>query len=377
MPKRDKLTIIPKTDTHLGIGSTSWTEQALVEFENQFNGDRAICARPEHDPHNAPIGKIAKARLEDREDHVVLRLNVDDTNSIDSFHHQRTGTQMVEVTFINDSRPFVRQSFSEESSTIEARVDGVNFQDQESFQHFRTAAQKPLSHADRIGLSYRRSLTPEPLIEFLVDYPHLALLLAWLFRRGEKFLRYTVDETLRKVGDDLSDALSARIRSVIKIYDKHRAADNRDVTSHIIIMATPEINLLTRGKQTELNTDIGLPSLCEQMEIHKDILEDADSVTFARITKDEDWRLLHIQTSSGRVIATAECYATTLRVYDAIRRSVPICICLKHKTTGEECHYKTSAILTKVDEQGHFRAEFNQIPPDLEQWEVVALALEA
>ena len=37
----------------------------------------------------------------------------------------------------------------------------------------------------------RRSLTPEPLIQFLISDPVLASVLIWALRRGERFLTYT------------------------------------------------------------------------------------------------------------------------------------------------------------------------------------------
>ena len=138
---------------------------------------------------------------------------------------------MIEMTFANDTRPFVRHSFNDEPSTLEAKVDRANFQDWDKYEQFAMGAEDSTSLADRTGLLVRQSLTPEPLIQFFIHYPELAVVLAWVLRRGEKFLRYTVDKTLRKVGDDISDAVSERIRRVINLYDKRRAADDRDTTS--------------------------------------------------------------------------------------------------------------------------------------------------
>ena len=104
---------------------------------------------------------------------------------------------MIEMTFANDTRPFVRHSFSDEPSTLHTKVDRANFEDWDKYEQFAKEAQDSISHADGSGLMIRRSLTPEPLIAFFIDYPELALVLAWVLRRGEKFLRYTVDKTLR------------------------------------------------------------------------------------------------------------------------------------------------------------------------------------
>ena len=372
MRKEEATVVIPKINDH-GI---RLAPEALAEFANQVEGDRAIRVIPEHDSHYLPLGKIARVSVEDRSQSVVFKTSIDDTHSIHHFQHPQTGARMIEMTFTNDVRPFVRQSFGDEPQTIGARVDRANFQDWEKYEEFRTEAQDPVSGADRTGLMVRRSLTPDPLIQFFIDYPELAIVFAWVLRRGEKFLRYTVDETLRRVGDDIADAVSERIRKAIYVFDRKRADDDRDATSHVVIRLNPEINLLTRSKDTEVDTDIGLASLCEQMETHKDILASAESATFARSTKEEDWRLRYIETSSGNVIATAECYEETSRVYNVLRGAIPIRLCLKHKTTGAERHYKTSAKFTRIGESGRFETSITPIPSDLGEWELVAVVLE-
>ena len=143
------------------------------------------------------------------------------------------------------------------------------------------------------------------------------------------------------------------------------------MTSHVVIRSEPEINLLTRSKDTELNTDLGLASLCEQIETYKDVLGTADSVTFARSSKDEDWQLLYIETLSGNVIATTECYERTSIDYNMLGGAVPICLCLKHKTTGAERHYKASARFKKIDDSGHFETLIKPISEDFEEWDLV------
>lgn len=234
MPEHKYSMTLPTTNSGADI---QWSMQAILDAVDQVNGERAPRAIPEHDPHYLSIGKVAKASVENRGEDVLLTTTIDDTHSTRHFQHEPTGATMIEMTFTNDARPFVRDHFKDEPSTIEVTADRVNFRNWTEFEQFETQAKDPISHADHTGSFVRQSLTPEPLIKFLIDYPELAVALVWVLRRGEKFLRYTVDETLRKVGDDISDALSRRIRNVIKVYDKQRADDNRHVTSQLIIRA--------------------------------------------------------------------------------------------------------------------------------------------
>ena len=367
--------LIPKISAYGDIRMLLSSE-AVMDLAVQANGDRAIRSILEHDPHYLPIGKIAKVLVEEMEEHFVVQTTIDDTHDIKRFHHLGTDGEMVEVTFTNDDRPFVRFAFSSESRTVDANADLANFSGTSAYNTFVAEAEDPSESADHAGMLMRRSLTPEPLIQFIINDPILSAIIGWTILRGVKFVTYTVDQTLRKTGDDVSEVLSRRIRNVIKTFDEHRADDDRPVTSHIVVQRVPEIHLLTRCHDVEDNTDIGLESLCKQMEAHKDLLESAESVTLARSGRSEDWKVLYIETATGTVIAPVEQYEATSEAYERHQQSVPICLCLKHKDTGEERHYKTSAAFTEISEDGHFRMKFNSYPDDIRQWEIVEVVIE-
>ena len=373
MPVHRATMTIPKVDESNGV---IYSVQGLADLANQVEGPRAPRIIPEHDSHYFPIGKVVQASIHERDNDVVLTLTTDDTHSSRYFDHRSTDTQMVEVNFTNDKRPFVVHQHEDESSTVDVKVDRANFRGWDEYGDFVSEVENPNSHADRAGLLIRRSLTPEPWIQFFINNPELGVVLTWLAWRGERFLRYTIDETLRKAGDSISDALSEKIRRVIKVYENKRTDDTRQVTSHLVIKAEPQVNLLTRSDDPELNSEIGLRSLCEQMEKCKDLLESADSVTFARSSKDEEWKLLYIETSSGNVIVTADCYEKTLDAYDRLTNRVAAHLYLRHKVDGTEGHYKTFATLKKIDESGHFQMKFEPIPDDIEEWDLVNISLE-
>lgn len=376
MAKYEGSLVIPKLDQQ---NSIQYSDEAFADLPSQANGERALRSMLEHDAHYLPIGKIAEASVQDLGKEILLTTVIDETHSLHHFKHSATGEPMTEMTFTNDTRPFVLHSFGNETSSLQASVDRVNFEDWDKYEQFTAEAKDPALHADSISLMNRRSLTPEPVIQFLIENPALALLFGWVLKRGEKFLRYTIDETLRKTGDDISDVLSKRIRRVIKKFDNLRAPDDRCSTSHIVIRADPEINLLTRSNDTEDNTDIDLSSLCQRLETYKDVLETADSITFARSSKDDEWQLLYIETKSGHVIATTDCYEKTSKDLNILRGAVPICLCLKHRVTGAERHYKTSAKLKKIDEaedSEHYGMTIHPIPSDFEEWEVTSIVLE-
>ena len=373
MPLSKASLVIPKVDPRYNIG---YAATAFDDFPLQAKGERALKSMLEHDPHYFPLGKVADVSIRDRPEDIVLTVSIDDTRSIRRFCHQATQRHMVEIEFVNDSRPFVHHAIDDQSPLIEVDVDIVNFDDISRHREFAARATDPIHHADKAGLLARRSATPEPLIQFLVANPELTAVLLGTLRRGERFLRYTLDETMRKLGDDISDAISRRIRRIVKVYNEERSTDDRDPTSHLVIGTNPEINLLTRTTRLEQDTDVGLGSLVSQMELHKDLLASAESVTFARSDGKTPWRLLYMETSSGNVITTADCYEETTRSLNLVRGAIPAVLCLRNKGTGLERRYETSVRLKKTDESGNFEAMINPIPEDWDEWDMVSMALD-
>ena len=373
MTKFESNWVVPKYDTY---GEYYFEVEAAQGFLEQLNGDRAVPAGLEHDPHFFPIGKIVNVSMEELEDRFVFRSVIDDTHHVRRFRSRRTGQPMVEVTFSDDQRPFYRLPPSGDIGPLEARADPINFEAVRSFEEFAMEAADPTDLADHVGLMSQRSLTPEPVIQFFLNYPELAAVLGWAIWRGQKFLTYTVDETLRKVGDELSKIASCRIRNIIRKFDNHRAPDRRDATSHIVILGDLEIHLLTRNSDIENQTNISLASLRKQMEIYADELDSAESVTFARTYQAGDWELHYIETASGTVIASSQCYEQTVEAYDALRRTMPICLCLEHNETGEERHYQTSATFTETDVEGDFQMAIRPIPDDIAEWHITQVVLD-
>ena len=288
--------------------------------------------------------------------------------------HEPTGNRIIEVTFPNDERPFVQYGGEAFKAPITVTVDGSNFDNHGDFQEFLDTKHKE-DDVEATSSMIRRSITPEPLIQFGVSDVVLGGILTWLAFRGEKFLRYTIDETARKMGDAISDKVSEKLKKWLGIYNALRSTDDREVTSHVIINVEPQIHLLTRSQEIEQCTHIGIDSLCRQMELHKDLLEDADSVTLARTAQEEDWELLYITTKSGKVITTEEWYEATVRRQEEIAKTIPICLCLEHKATKEVRHYETTAIATKVDESGRFEMKFNSVPDNFDEYELTEMSL--
>ena len=282
------------------IDGVMMTRECLVDATTQINGEKALRQTVEHDPCSVPLGKVRAAEVVDIGVNAELVAIPDETHKTTASIHEPSGTRIVEITYPNDSRPFVLFPAGKTNADIAIAVDPANFDRWEALEEFQDTDELGGAN-EATSVVLRRSLTPEPFIEFQIHHLAIAYALYWVFRRGEKFLRYTVDQTARKAGDEISDAISARLRAWLAKFNQHRSPDEREVTSQIIINSDPQIILITKGENTEQNTEVGIKSLTKQLELWQVLLETSDSITFARESKDEEWKFIHMATSEGKV----------------------------------------------------------------------------
>ena len=357
------------------VGRMRFAREALEMGVASINGPEALRMIVDHDPYSVPIGKVRDAQLVDLEDKTLLVATADDTHSATTKTHKPTGTTILEISFPNDDRPFTQHGGTTFASRFTVAVDDANFDNAEAFTTFLNSVEEQEDGAEATAVIGRRSLTPEPLIQFALSYPELTAVLAWFLWRGEKFLRYSIDATARETGEALAEAIGAKVRKWLGTYDRTRSQDERPITIHIILDAEPQIHLLSRGRATDDITGIDIRALCQQLELHKDLLEGASSVTLGRSTNAGEWELLYITTNSGTAIAPESSYKATITRLEEIRRTFPICLCLVHKKTGEELHHRTTAEFTPLDEHGKFRFKSNSIPTDFDDWELTQVSL--
>ena len=297
-----------------------FTKEAIESISEQVSGDRALPIAIDHDPFCMPIGKSTQAWVEPfgEEDALMVRVLVEDSYS--KLIHAASGVEFVRLEFEDDPRPFASRRFDETEGQQDAlSVDLANFASFEDYTHF----------AEDVGLIdnsiacdnsiQRHSLVPEPFLQFVMSHPDISLALAigmWPLGRLEKFVRYTVDETLRKVADEISDSFSDKIKKTFSAYMHRRSTDDRGTVIQVVVPGDPELILLTRVAPDEEFTTIDLRTLVAEMEEYGDILQSADAVTFAR--EGNAWKFQYLTTRSGKVIGTLECYEKSLKTFSGI-----------------------------------------------------------
>ena len=168
----------------------------------------------------------------------------------------------------------------------------------------------------------RKAYLPEPFIQIILSNLDAAAFTGvglWTFRRVEKFITYTVDETLRKTGDELSDILSAKLKAILRKYKGRQSEDDRPIVTRIILPGDTELNLLTRTDRDAEFQELNLKEIIAEMQKYSDLLQEADSVTLGRDGK-SSWEFLYLTTMSGKVIGTSTCFDKTVKLMKDIEQ---------------------------------------------------------
>ena len=289
--------------------------EALDSFAEQINADRAMRFTVEHDPSLMPIGKITEAWVEAQGNDYALMARYHVEDSYTRATHVASGQELVILSFEDDPRPFTSLAYGNALESGDALgVDVANFGTYEDYNRFEEDVRAIDNSVVCEQSIERRSIAPEPIIELVVSHPYLSAALplgVWAARRIEKFISYTVDETLRKIGDDISDKLSRKLRAIIRAYSAHRKDDNRPTTIQLVVPGEPRLILLIRVQPDEDFPTINLAAAADQIEQYTDIMQGADNAVFERSGGD-DWRFLYLTTKSGKVIGDADCCERTV-----------------------------------------------------------------
>ena len=296
--------------------NVSSPRELLESIAEQANGERATPFTVEHDPFCMPLGKTVYAWVEPYEGEFALMSRIYIEDNPQEVVHEGSQTVWMCLNFEDAPRPFTRRTVDEDDSEVKMIVDLTSFDGAEHSDEFLRDLQIIDSNVS-LRPDRRFSLELDPLVRFVLSDPVVYGILTsaglWLLRRGEKFTSYTVDETLRKIGDEISDSWSRKLIGFFKAYKNHQSEDTRPILSQTFIaMDDIDLVLLAKMERDEEHPGIILEKLTMEMTKYADLLEDAEEITFNRVGID-DWELLYFKTRSGRVIGTKECYERTLQ----------------------------------------------------------------
>ena len=292
-------------------------KEAIESFPNTLNGERSLAFTIDHDPLCMPIGKTTGAWVEPLGDEyaVMARIHVEDAAR--SAIHMKSRTELVHLNFVDEPRPFIQRVQDANQNRITVGVDLANFDNPQSHATFVNT----VTHLDEeiaCTIIGRHSVEPEPLIQLILSHPAISAALGiglWTLRRVEKFIRYTIDETSRKLADELSESLSSKIKAIVEAY-KNQRSDDRRILAEIVVPGDMTLVLLVEIAHKEEFQAISLYKLTAEMEKYGDLLRQAEEATFAQ-TQAGEWEFQYLTTRTGEVFGTAKCYKRTM---DKLRR---------------------------------------------------------
>ena len=291
------------------------TKESLESASEQANGERAIPFTVEHDPFCLPIGKTTEAWVEPYGPEYALMARIHIEDKPKCVIHEGSKNELVYLNFEDAPKPFLMKDTNIEDCQIEVMLDLTSFHNKEESDKFLEDL-KVIDSEVSLRHGGRFSLGPEPLVQFILSNPDVSLALAiggWSLIRVEKFVRYTIDETLRKAADEISDSWSGKLIDFFKAYKNRQSKDDRPTVSQIIVPTDDaHLVLLARIESDEEHPRLNFEKLTAEMSKYVDLLEDAEEVTFARKGTD-GWEFVYLKTKSGKVVGTRECYEKTLQ----------------------------------------------------------------
>ena len=304
-----------------GNTTVELTREVIESFPDQVNGERSLPILVEHDPFCMPIGKIKEAWVAPFEDEYVVMARMHVEDDARSTIHIRSGTELVHLDFASAPKPFVQQLKKADQSLVTVGVDLANFDNIGDHTAFIDAV-KCIDDEITCEVVGRHSLELEPLLRFVLSNPDMCVALSvgfWILKRVEKFIRYTVDETLKKTADDFSDTISAKIKQIVSAYKNHQSNDKMPILTEVVIPGDIVLILLTQIERDEEFPSINLRKLTREMEKYGDLLQQAEEVTFAQ-TGVDDWEFQYLKTRTGEVFGTSECYKRTTEQFQRAQK---------------------------------------------------------
>ena len=300
-----------------------FSDGAIKDLVRGLNGSRAVRTTVEHDPALLPLMKVAGGTVVADGDHLVAIAHIVYADRL----HLVAGTSkpgdggLVLLDFGEDRRAFVPGAHlgEYESTNLRISADPMNFDSYDQFSIFRSEVE--YSHNATVEVMGRKSLIPEPMLEFLLQ-PQVVtggLILYWLGRRALKVLTETVDLTLRNVITvPLAACLSDVIKAPLSRYNKSKSVDPRKISVVAHVLVDCEITLVFRLAPHEDFVAMDLNQLITSVLSVEEWLELADSATF--VYENGVWSFCYLTTCDGRVLGSMDALGKTIAAFNATRK---------------------------------------------------------
>ena len=290
-----------------------FSEEALEDQRKQINEEAHIPFGFDHNPILMPIGRTDSAWLERANGTTSLMANLFVHLDAVAQSHSKSGTKIADLRLGNSNRGFVSNQQDETDDRVVISVDRSDFENSESWNAF-VEKMTGDDRTVRVREYARNALDPDGLI--LITFG------AWAILRLEKFGRYVIDETLRKVGDKVSDRLSALILNAMSVFEQTAAKTIEKYHVVMIFPGQPQLVLVSErqvGELGDLVDEVKSTEIGDVLATYGDLFSEAQEISLIRILNG-DWSFQHIKTADGNIIGDWECYQASIRRWEQIRK---------------------------------------------------------
>lgn len=310
-----------------GFGKIRISKGTLEDQAKKLNEEWHIPITLDHNPLLMPIGRTDSAWIEKSEDDYRLMTKVLLELNAESKEHKKSSTQIAHLKF-GESRGFVKAKENENTARIEIQITPSDFEDPE---HWKMCQQQISGDSETFRVTGHEQFSEESigLIRMVISDPQLiglASVATWLMFRVEKFARYTVDKTLREVGEGISKKWGERILGALKIYEGTKSQTKKKYLWVIVVEGIPDLILVSEreaGKSGILAQELNVDEIFNELSRYEDLLQDAQEIALVK-PKQGNWKFQHIKTKSGEIIGDWECYQGAIKRYMEIGREVKI-----------------------------------------------------
>ena len=289
-----------------------FTKEALEGACDDLNRNAHIPIEVDHNPSMMPVGRTGNAYITKAEGEWSLFSELVLNTEAERLFHPLSGTYIADLNVGGSSKKICAVSRSSNSERIEIGADRTDFEHRESWDEFVAEVEK--KSMDVTVKEYGRNAI-DPMIGYLC-----IPLGIWTIMRIEKFARHVIDETMRKVGDELSDKWSNLILDILSSFEK--SSSKKVSRYHVLVTISGEVDIVFILEREKKKYDDNIDSfkfsdIASVVSCYSDIIENASEITLIQ-SNEGVWRFSHVKLKDGNIVGDWKNYERSVKRWKEI-----------------------------------------------------------
>ena len=308
---------------HMGVMTTKpfekdgrkirFTKEALEGSCEDLNRNAHIPVGVDHDPSMVPVGRTNRAWITKSEEEWHLFAEFIINTEAERQFHQSSGTYIADLNVGGSSKGICSASLSNSEKGIRIDADRTDFDEDRSWEEFSSVVK---SRNCEINIKEYGRNSLESMAGYLLIYLGI-----WMFVRFEKFSRHIVDETMRKVGDELSDKWSKSILEILSSFEK--SSSEKVNSYHALVAIGGEIDLVLvfdreKHKSSLKLENFSFSEIANVISCYSDIIGNAQEIMLIK-EGDGAWKFHHMKMKDGNIVGDWNNYEKSVKRWKEIR----------------------------------------------------------